>query len=142
MAKRANQSNMRILVVLAALLWLCAAVISIYNSFSNGQVFYVPELVLIAVTSLILLGWSASIHHVPHFAGKIGYLSILISIANLLALAMTGSPIHTASGIVNTVLMQYPQSLFTVVPAISFYLAYAAAALGIVGGALLVKNGK
>ena len=89
----------RLSVVLAAVLWLVLTIISISYALREGSEFYIPELVLILMTSTILLSWSASIHRFPHLSSKIGYLSILISIMNLVALAMTAgaAPLSSAS---------------------------------------------
>ena len=83
---KASASRARLLVMLAAILWLVLTLVSVYYAIGDGAVLYVPELSLIAVTSVILLGWAASISRFPHLSGKVGYLSILISIMNLLEL--------------------------------------------------------
>ena len=138
--QKGHVPSARILVISAAILWLAVTLISISYALRDGAVFYIPELVLIMIMSVILLAWSASVHRFPHLVSKIGYLSILVSAMNLLALAITGGSAHSIIGIypgINT-----PSSMNTsiVVPNVSFYMAYIATAIGIIGGLAIIKN--
>lgn len=130
----------RLFVVLAAILWLILTVVSISYALKGGSYFYVPELILILMTSIILLAWSASIHRFPHLSNKIGYLSILISVMNLVALAMTGGAAHPLIGVYPGITVQYQGNVSMVVPNVSFYIAYFATAIGVIGGIVIIKT--
>jgi len=130
----------RLSIVLAAILWLVLTLISISYAMKEGAVFYIPELLLIMMTSVILLSWSASVHRFPHLSSRIGYLSILISIMNLVALAMTGGAAHSVIGIYPGITIQYQGNASMVVPNISFFIAYIATAIGVIGGVAIIKT--
>ncbi len=137
---KASASRARLLVMLAAILWLVLTLVSVYYAIGDGAVLYVPELSLIAVTSVILLGWAASISRFPHLSGKVGYLSILISIMNLLALTIIGGLASHVIGIYPNLAAQHAGNLSAIVPNIAFYVAYIATAAGIVGGAAIIRS--
>jgi hypothetical protein len=140
MLKTKNHKQMaRLFVVLAAILWLFLTVISISYALKDGSYFYVPELLLILITSIILLSWSASVHRFPHLSSKIGYLAILISVMNLIALALTGGAAHSIIGVYPGITIQHQGNVSTVVPNVSFYIAYIATAIGIIGGVGIIK---
>ncbi len=128
------------IVVAAAVLWIIAVILSISHSLSGPSIFYVPELVPILVTSLILLAWGWSAPKIPSMGTKIGYLSIIISLANLLALTLTGNPSNSPS-IPGLLLAHYGQYVGAV-PSAALYVAYLATILGILGGFALSKSRK
>ncbi len=129
----------RLLLVVAAILWLLLTAVSISYALKDGAVFYIPELLLIAITSIILLAWGGSAHRFPHLIDKIGYLSIVISVMNLLALGITGGYAHSIIGAYPGITIQSQTNTSTIVPNISFYIAYLAAAIGIIGGIAVIK---
>ena len=137
---RSQAPTARLLVVAAAILWLLLTIVSISYALKDGAVFYIPELLLIIITSIILLAWSASVHRFPHLISKIGYLSIVISVMNLLALAITGGSAHSILGVYPGIISQSQTNTSIIVPNVSFYIAYFATAIGIIGGIAIIKT--
>ena len=137
---RSQVLTARLLVVAAAILWLLLTIVSISYALKDGAVFYIPEMLLIVITSTILLAWSASAHRFPHLMNKIGYLSIVISVMNLLALAITGGSSHSILGVYPGITIQSQTNTSIIVPNVSFYIAYFATAIGIIGGIAIIKT--
>lgn len=131
----------RILIILSAVLWLILTTISVSYALGSGEIFYIPELILIIVTSIILLAWSYSVRSFPHLISKVGYLSILISIMNLLALGIIASSGHPITGTYPGITANLTQNISASVPNLAFLIAYTATAIGIIGGISIIKNG-